>query len=142
MFQQFFYMYIDRASAIKIYYYYIKLYILSFYNLQIEICGSQIIEQRINVQKYMTVLFTGNNSFLTDNFLFCVIILYVWSTIFFRDEVNEAVLGRNVKILAEALARHVFNITHAEDMEIFVDALVCIYISRYGILLYELLTTL
>ena len=50
----------------------------------------------------------------------------------FRDRVDEKKLARNIHILAEALARHVYNLTSQGNIQLFNEALVgywCIYIS-------------
>ncbi|KAK2177660.1 hypothetical protein NP493_587g04014 [Ridgeia piscesae] len=40
-----------------------------------------------------------------------------------RDSVDKNVLSRNVKIIAESLARHIFNLSHDTDFEVFADSL-------------------
>lgn len=40
-----------------------------------------------------------------------------------RDQVDVQVLQRNIKVIAEALARHVYNITNSHPTEIFTDSM-------------------
>ena len=42
----------------------------------------------------------------------------------FRDRVDEKKLARNIHILAEALARHVYNLTSQGNVQLFNEALV------------------
>ncbi len=50
----------------------------------------------------------------------CVFFCFVFS----RDTVNATVLARNVKVVAESLARQVFNLPHDGHHEIFTEGLV------------------
>ena len=66
-----------------------------------------------------------------------VLPLYLWEKkqtksltdgywILFSTNIDSAVLARNVKILAEGLARHIFNLSSIGRLEIFNEGLVCI----------------
>ena len=48
-----------------------------------------------------------------------------------RDSVDTKVLVSNIKILAESLARHVFNLSSDEPTEVFSDGLVMISVWNF-----------
>jgi len=52
--------------------------------------------------------------------------LVCFTVFYFRSNVNEASLVRNVRIIAETLARHVYNLTTQGNIQLFTDSLVCI----------------
>ena len=56
-----------------------------------------------------------------------------------RDVVDEAVLRRSIKIVAESLARHMFNLTRNDDLDIFSDALVRRFSSPTNFYLFIML---
>ena len=54
---------------------------------------------------------------------------------------DTAVLCRNIKVIAESLARHVYNLTTQDDVDIFSDTLVgsieCYVIQNGGLRIYS-----